>query len=82
MLCWYEKQNFNFNLENLLLSFILKNEMIQLFCHGQRKEFFRRWLQNIPSSFVNEDVAAQKLEFQLNIHFAIYPLRKGGNNVC
>jgi hypothetical protein len=49
--------------------------MTQLFASGQRKEFFRRWLQNVPSSLLNEDIATQKLEFELNIHFAIYPLR-------
>jgi LisH domain-containing protein ARMC9 len=54
--------------------------MIQLFCQGQRKEFFRRWLQNIPASLLTEDLSAQKLEFELNIHFAIYPLRRGGRD--
>jgi hypothetical protein len=58
-----------------------KNEMVQLFCHGQRKEFFRRWLQNIPANIVNNDTSAQKLEFELNIHFAIYPLKTGAKDV-
>jgi hypothetical protein len=55
--------------------------MVQLFCHGERKEFFRRWLQNIPNDFFNDNMEAQKLEFELNIYFAVYPLRKGGKEV-
>jgi hypothetical protein len=55
--------------------------MIQLFCHGERKEFFRRWLQNIPANIINDNADTQKLEFELNIYFAIYPLRKGGKDV-
>jgi hypothetical protein len=55
--------------------------MIQLFCHGERKEFFRRWLQNIPANIINDNTETQKLEFELNIYFAIYPLRKGGKDV-
>ncbi len=56
--------------------------MIQMFTNGQRKEFFRRWLQNVPSNLLNDDLETQKLEFQLHIHFAIFPLRKGGRDVC
>jgi hypothetical protein len=58
-----------------------QNEMTQLFGSGQRKEFFRRWLQNVPSALLNEDTSTQKLEFELNMHFAVYPLRKNGRDV-
>ena len=55
--------------------------MVQLFCHGERKEFFRRWLQNIPANVINNSTETQKLEFELNIYFAVYTLRKGGKEV-
>ena len=51
--------------------------MIQLFLQGQRKEFFRRWMENIPSQLLNDDIKAQRLEFELNINFAISPFKKG-----
>jgi hypothetical protein len=55
--------------------------MITLFHQGQRKEFFRRWLESIPAQKINDDITAQKLELELNIHFAIYPFRKGVKDV-
>ena len=55
--------------------------MVQLFCHGERKEFFRRWLQNIPANIINDNIDTQKLEFDINIYFAIYPLSTGGKDV-
>lgn len=50
--------------------------MIHLFNQGQRKEFFRRWMENISSNEIAHSMAAQRLEFELNIHFAIYYFRK------
>ena len=55
--------------------------MINLFGQGQKKEFFRRWLENVPTQKVNDDLEVQKLELELNLHFAIYPLRVGGKDV-
>jgi hypothetical protein len=50
--------------------------MIHLFNQGQRKEFFRRWVENIVVNDSIENIDDQKLEFELNIHFAIYYYRK------
>ena len=51
--------------------------MIQFYHQGQRKDFFRCWMENVPSQLLNDESDAQKLEFELNIKFAIYPYRKG-----
>ena len=50
--------------------------MIHLFNQGQRKEFFRRWVENIVVNDSIQNIDDQKLEFELNIHFAIYCYRK------
>ncbi len=63
------------------MSILFKNEMLNLFGQGQKKEFFRRWLENVPPQQVNDDIEVQKLELELNLHFAIYPLRVGGKDV-
>lgn len=53
--------------------------MINLFSQGQRKEFFRHWIENVPIEIFSEQIDAQKLEMELNIHFAVFYYRKGGN---
>ena len=55
--------------------------MIGLFMQGQRKEFFNRWIENIPQELITDDIQAQKLELELNIHFAVYPFRKNTKEV-
>lgn len=35
----------------------------------------------MPEALINEDVSAQQLEFELNIHFAIFLVRRGGKEV-
>ena len=62
-------------------NFKFKNEMLNLFAQGEKKEFFRRWLENVSPHQVTEDLEVQKLELELNLHFAIYPLRLGGKEV-
>ncbi|RNA21811.1 lisH domain-containing ARMC9 isoform X2 [Brachionus plicatilis] len=59
---------------------LILNEMIGLFIQGQRKDFFRRWSEYIAPDLINEDLHAQKLELELNIHFAVYPFRKNTNS--
>jgi hypothetical protein len=56
--------------------------MIHLFNQGQRKEFFRRWVENIVVNDSIENIDDQKLEFELNIHFAIYYYRKNKDVYC
>jgi hypothetical protein len=55
--------------------------MDNLFHQGNQKEFFRRWVENIPAQKISEDLNAQKLELELHIHFAIYPYRIGTKDV-
>jgi hypothetical protein len=44
---------------------------------GKRTDFFHLWNQCISEKIRNEDAVSQKLEFYLNIYFAIYPLKYG-----
>ncbi len=55
--------------------FYQQKKLIELFEDGKRQDFFRLWTQFIPESIRSEDSTAQKLEFYLNIYFAIYPLK-------
>ncbi|KAK3586337.1 hypothetical protein CHS0354_019997 [Potamilus streckersoni] len=52
-----------------------QNEMMQLFHKGKRKVFFNMWEENLPITLRDGDSVAQKLEFYLNIYFAIYPIK-------
>lgn len=52
--------------------------MINRFNQGQRKEFFRHWIENIPTEMISTQYDAQRLEMELYIHFAVYFYRKGG----
>ena len=51
--------------------------MLKLFDKGQGEDFFKLWHSNLSETIRNEDPVAQKLEFYLNIYFAIYPLKYG-----
>ena len=46
-----------------------------MFKVGSRKEFFLLWDSNIPESVKSNDPVCKKLEFYLNIYFAIYPIK-------
>lgn len=49
--------------------------MIKAFTDGRRKDFFVLWEKFLPETLRNTDPVAQKLEFYLQIYFAVYPLR-------
>jgi hypothetical protein len=53
----------------------IKNEILQYFNQGERKEFFRCWIEYLPGQLLNNESETQKLEFELNIKFAIFPYR-------
>jgi len=56
---------------------------MRLFTQGSFHEFFQLWDEHL-SDPVKQDVTSQKLEFRLNVYFAVYPLLKGsalGNQV-
>ncbi|KAM8790685.1 lisH domain-containing protein ARMC9 [Rhynchonycteris naso] len=56
-------------------SLIIQKDLTAAFDTGDQKAFFRLWGEHIPSSIRDGDSLAQKLEFYLHIHFAIYPLK-------
>ncbi|KAJ8277188.1 hypothetical protein GJAV_G00072370 [Gymnothorax javanicus] len=54
---------------------IIQKDLLSSFEDGDGKVFFELWSGNIPADIRDFDPAAQKLEFYLHIHFAIYPLK-------
>ncbi|MBN3321431.1 ARMC9 protein, partial [Atractosteus spatula] len=54
---------------------IIQKEMISSFEDGDLKVFFELWNEHIPAQIRDVDLLAQKLEFYLHIHFAIFPLK-------
>ncbi|XP_054556130.1 lisH domain-containing protein ARMC9 isoform X2 [Talpa occidentalis] len=56
-------------------SLIIQKDLVAAFDSGDQKVFFDLWEENIPGSVRNGDSFAQKLEFYLHIHFAIYLLK-------
>ncbi|XP_071946131.1 lisH domain-containing protein ARMC9-like isoform X2 [Antedon mediterranea] len=52
----------------------LQTDIMNLFNMGARKEFFRIWDENIPEGIRRGDATCKKLEFYLNIYFAIFPI--------
>ncbi|XP_057601308.1 lisH domain-containing protein ARMC9 isoform X4 [Hippopotamus amphibius kiboko] len=56
-------------------SLIIQKDLLEAFDSGDQKVFFDLWEEHIPSSARDSDSLAQKLEFYLHIHFAIYLLK-------
>ncbi|KAI5930551.1 LisH domain-containing protein ARMC9 [Manis javanica] len=56
-------------------SLIIQKDLIAAFDSGDQKVFFDLWEEHIPSCIPDGDSVAQKLEFYLHIHFAIYLLK-------
>ncbi|KAG8520932.1 LisH domain-containing protein ARMC9, partial [Galemys pyrenaicus] len=56
-------------------SLIVQKDLVAAFDSGDQKVFFDLWEEHIPGSIRDRDSFAQKLEFYLHIHFAIYPLK-------
>ncbi|XP_059559489.1 lisH domain-containing protein ARMC9 isoform X1 [Myotis daubentonii] len=57
-------------------SSIIQKDLIAAFDNGAQKVFFDLWEEHIPSSIRDGDSFAQRLEFYLHIHFAIYLLKR------
>ncbi|XP_033107684.1 lisH domain-containing protein ARMC9-like isoform X2 [Anneissia japonica] len=53
----------------------LQADILSLFSMGARKEFFQLWNENIPEGVHKGDPTCKKLEFYLNIYFAIFPIK-------
>ncbi|XP_066565322.1 lisH domain-containing protein ARMC9 isoform X2 [Amia ocellicauda] len=54
---------------------IIQKDLISSFEDGDMKVFFELWTEHIPAQIRDFDLLAQKLEFYLHIHFAIFPLK-------
>uniref|UniRef100_A0A452HSK9 LisH domain-containing protein ARMC9 n=1 Tax=Gopherus agassizii TaxID=38772 RepID=A0A452HSK9_9SAUR len=54
---------------------IIQKDLLTAFEDGDQKVFFELWEQHISSSLRDNDPLAQKLEFYVHIHFAIYLLK-------
>ncbi|KAI2650144.1 LisH domain-containing protein ARMC9 [Labeo rohita] len=52
-----------------------EDDFLSSFNDGDYKVFSELWAKNIPSEIRDFDPVAQKLEFYLQIHFTIYPLK-------
>ncbi|MBZ3874371.1 LisH domain-containing protein ARMC9 [Sciurus carolinensis] len=50
-------------------------DLVAAFDCGDQKAFFDLWEEHVPNSIRDGDSLAQKLEFYLHIHFAIYLLK-------
>ncbi|XP_060157723.1 lisH domain-containing protein ARMC9 isoform X4 [Globicephala melas] len=61
--------------ESELLGLVKEKDLLAAFDSGDQKVFFELWEGHIPSSIRAGDSLAQKLEFYLHIHFAIYLLK-------
>ncbi|XP_036029345.1 lisH domain-containing protein ARMC9 isoform X2 [Onychomys torridus] len=60
------------------MSLMIQKDLVAAFDSGDQKLFFDLWEGHIPSSIRDTDSLAQKLEFYLHIHFAIYLLKYSG----
>ncbi|KAG3275493.1 armadillo repeat containing 9, transcript variant X1 [Ictidomys tridecemlineatus] len=56
-------------------SLIIQKDLVAAFDGGDQKVFFDLWEEHVPSSVRDGDSLAQRLEFYLHIHFAIYLLK-------
>ncbi|XP_006171183.1 lisH domain-containing protein ARMC9 isoform X2 [Tupaia chinensis] len=56
-------------------SLIIQKELLAAFDSGEQKVFFDLWDEHIPRCVREGDSLAQKLEFYVHIHFAIYLLK-------
>ncbi|OWK12830.1 ARMC9 [Cervus elaphus hippelaphus] len=54
---------------------LFQRDLLAAFDSGDQKVFFRLWEEHIPRPIRDGDSLAQKLEFYLHIHFAIYLLK-------
>ncbi|XP_076770985.1 lisH domain-containing protein ARMC9 isoform X3 [Arvicanthis niloticus] len=59
-------------------SLVIQKDLVAAFDSGDQKMFFDLWEGHVPSSIRDTDSLAQKLEFYLHIHFAIYLLKYSG----
>ncbi|CAL1530183.1 unnamed protein product [Lymnaea stagnalis] len=52
-----------------------QTQMLEFYHEGKGDLFFKLWREYLPPTVKDEDSVSQKLEFYLNIYFAIYPIK-------
>ena len=67
----------NYNFINDKSACSVQNEMLGAFDRGGRKTFFDLWTENIHRKGINDDMDVHKLEFHLNVYFAIFARKHG-----
>ena len=48
---------------------------MQNFHKGKRDRFLKLWSDNLAASVKDNDPVSKKLEFYVNIYFAVYPIK-------
>uniref|UniRef100_A0A4W3HZC9 LisH domain-containing protein ARMC9 n=1 Tax=Callorhinchus milii TaxID=7868 RepID=A0A4W3HZC9_CALMI len=59
---------------------IVQDNILTAFEDGSRKVFFELWEEHIPQQIRDSQPLTQKLEFYLQIHFTIFPLKNSVGN--
>ena len=49
--------------------------MMQQFHKGKKERFFKLWNENLTPAVRDGDAVCKKLEFYVNIYFAVYPVK-------
>ena len=62
------------NYYKIAFSNITESNLIKFFSLGRKNEFFKSWKRIIPNHIRLREPPLQKLEFYIQIYFAIYPL--------
>ena len=62
------------NYYKIAFSNITESNLIKFFSLGRKAEFFKSWKRIIPNHIRLREPPLQKLEFYIQIYFAIYPL--------
>lgn len=52
-----------------------QGQMMEFYHEGKGDLFFKLWKEYLPKDIQDSDQVCQKLEFYLNIHFTIYPIK-------
>ncbi|XP_032239753.2 lisH domain-containing protein ARMC9 isoform X2 [Nematostella vectensis] len=58
----------------------LQLSILSAFDNGSYQTFFTTWNNKLPVDVLQSDSTCQKLEFNLNIYFAVYPITNGRQN--
>uniref|UniRef100_A0A0B7BQE6 LisH domain-containing protein ARMC9 n=1 Tax=Arion vulgaris TaxID=1028688 RepID=A0A0B7BQE6_9EUPU len=54
---------------------LVQNQMLEFLNEGRGDLFFKLWNEYLPKDVKDDDSISQKLNFYLNIYFAVYPVK-------